>query len=281
MGQTLNFRSGKNTDLKLDAEHIRQALDAQGFLCFRGLAAMARVLAPLRLGILLIETPLEAQGRRSLEMLLLRDAIQTQAEVEEWLDRHVDIPAILACDGALRLAVEGLMHDALATRFVVCFCTLHALAVFGCQQPPAAIDLVQLFRQELKELVCVLLLVAGKFLVSLPLREPETGEDIRCGVASSDLLAVEVLKHVVHGAAHAVLDRAVCVLVPVTQVEVPEQGVVHKALEDYVHVAGSPHVVDASEAARTAWGFCCIRRDEPWILLGRFCKEFIMFPLPS
>lgn len=76
---------------------------------------MARILAALCLGILLVEASLQAQSCCRLEVLLLRDAIQAQAEVEERLDGYVDVAAVLARHSALRLAVESLMHDALAT----------------------------------------------------------------------------------------------------------------------------------------------------------------------
>lgn len=141
-------------------------------------------------------------------MLLLGNAVQTQAEVKEWLDRYVDISAVLARYGTLRLSVECLMHDALTAGLIVRFYTLHALAVFSVLKSPTAIDLVKLFRQELEELMCVLFLVASQLFVRFSLGKPEARKDIGSRVAGRDLLAVKILEHVVHRTAHAILDRA-------------------------------------------------------------------------
>lgn len=140
---------------------------------------------------------------------------------------------------------------------------------------------MEFLSQELKELVSVLFLIAGQLLVGLALGEPETREDVGSRVAGGDLLAVEVLEHVIHGTAQAVLDRAVRILVSVSQIEIPQQRIVHEALEDDVHVACCSHIVDAPEATGTAWGFCCICRDESRVLFGRLGEQFVVFPFPG
>lgn len=54
-----------------------------------------------------------------------------------------------------------------------------------------------------------------------------------------------------------------------------------EALEDDVHVAGGPHIVDPPNTARATWCFHCICRDEPRILLDRVGEKVVEFSLSS
>lgn len=170
------------------------------------------------------------------------------------------------------------MHNALARGLVVRLCTFHGLVFLAREESAATIDLVEFFREELEELVSVLLLVTGELLVGLPLREPEAGQDIGRGIASCVLLSVEVLKHVVHGTTHAVLNCAVRVLVSIPEVEISQEGIMHEALEDHVHVTGGPHVIDASQATGPTRCLGRVCRDESRVLFGGLGEELVMLP---
>ena len=169
------------------------------------------------------------------------EVFQGEGEVEEGLDLVGDAAAVLAGGGGLQLAVEGLVDDAVAR---VLAAALGLLAV--------AVALVEFLGQELEELVRVLLLGRDEVLEGLLLADPEAREDVGGRVAVGALERVEVLEHVVHGAAQAVLRVAVAALVAVAEVVVAQDGVVQEALEDDVLVAGRAGVVDAPEAAGLA-----------------------------
>lgn len=174
---------------------------------------MAPVLALVRLDVLLLQTLLQRQGRgvlrAALLALLLGQVVERETEVEEALDLVGDTAAVLAGSGALQLSVEDLVDDAVAA---VLAADLGLLAV--------AVALVQLLGEELEELVRVLLLGRDEVLERLLLADPEPGQDVRRRVTVSVLDRVEVLEHVVHGAAQAVLRVAAAALVAVAEVEV-------------------------------------------------------------
>jgi hypothetical protein len=123
-------------------------------------------------------------------------------------------------------------------------------ANFGLLAVPVA--LVQLLGQELEEFMRVLFFRGHQILKGFFLRDPEPGQDVGCGVAIRVLQGIEILKHVVHGAAEAVRDVAVVALVPVAEVKVAQQRVVEEALEDNVLVASSASVVDATKTVGPA-----------------------------
>ena len=70
-------------------------------------------------------------------------------------------------------------------------------------------------------------------------------------------LGMEGLEHLIHCARYAVLSSAFGTSVAVAQMEISEQGVLHQALQNYIHVACSPHIVDSPYAASTTR--CVIR----------------------
>lgn len=68
---------------------------------------------------------------------------------------------------------------------------------------------------------------------------------------------------------------------PIPQVEIPEQRVVHQALENDVHVAGRPHVIYTPDPTGTAGCFCCVCRDESRVLLRGIGEQFVVLPFPG
>lgn len=117
---------------------------------------------------------------------------------------------------------------------------------------PVAVALMQLLGQELEELVGILLLGGDEVFESLLVADPETGQDISCRVAVRVFDGVEVLEHVVHGAAQAVRNLTTAAGVTVAEVEVTEDGVVQEALEDDVLVACGASIIDATKTAGLA-----------------------------
>ena len=100
---------------------------------------------------------------------------------------------MLTCCRALQLAVERLVDDAIATVFA---------AYLGLFAVPIA--LVQLFGEELEELMRILLLGCDKVLECFLLAEPKSRQNIGCRIPVGVLNGIEVLEHIVHGAAQTV-----------------------------------------------------------------------------
>ena len=221
------------TNLEMNRENIREAFYARVSPSLLGrLAPLATVLALVRLDVLPIQALAERQGLR-IPLPLGRRRLQPETQVEEGLDGVRGAVALLADGGGEYLAVEDLVDDALA-----------AVLAARLGAPAVAVALVELFGEELEELVGVLLLCGDEVLKGLLLRDPESRQDVRGRVTVSILDGVEVLEDVVQGAAQAVLGVAVCVAV--AEVKVPEEGVVEEALQYDVLVAGGACVVDAA-----------------------------------
>lgn len=127
------------------------------------------------------------------------------------------------------------MYDTVAA---VLAANLGALAV--------AVALVQFLSQKLKELVGVLLLGSHQVFKGLILGDPEARQDVSRRVAIGHVSSPEILEHVVHGAAQAILHFAVAARMAITKVEIPENGVVEEALKDDILVAGGPCVVNTT-----------------------------------
>lgn len=170
----------------------------------RAIAIIAAVLALIRLDVLLLQAVLQCQrrplrdaGSAALFAALLGQVLEANTEVEKRLDLVGDAVAVLARGGRLQLAVVGLVDDAVAA---VLAANLGLLTV--------TIALVQLLGEELEELVRVLLLGSNKVLEGFVLGDPEAGEDVGSSVAISHVHTPEVLEHVVHGTAEAVLHLA-------------------------------------------------------------------------
>lgn len=77
---------------------------------------MTCVFATFRVLVLLIEAFLDAQVA-DFETFLLREHVEAKTEIQERLDRSIDIAAILTGDRTLQLAVKCLMDDTLASGF--------------------------------------------------------------------------------------------------------------------------------------------------------------------
>lgn len=144
-----------------------------------------------------------------------------------------------------------------------------------------AVSLVQLLGQELEELVGILLLGGNKVLKRLLLTYPKAGEDTGCCVAVSVLQSIELLKHVVHCTAEAVGLLAVGARMAITEVEVPENGVVKEALQDDILVASGAGVVDASQAVGLAGGGGRIGRNVLGILLDGVREHLLVLAFAS
>lgn len=93
-----------------------------------------------------------------------------------------------------------------------------------------SVPLVELFSQELEELVGILFLGGNKVLERLFLRNPEPRQYICSGIAVCRLQSIEILKHVIHSTAQTVRDLAVTALVTIAKIEIPKQRIVQEAL---------------------------------------------------
>lgn len=67
----------------------------------------------------------------------------------------------------------------------------------------------------------------------------------------------------------------------IPEVEVPQERIVYEALQDDIHIAGSAHIVDATNTARTAWCFDSMSGDESGVFLGGIGEEIIVFSLSA
>lgn len=160
------------------------------------------------------------------------------------------------------------MHDAVAA---VLAANLWLLAV--------AIALVKFLSQELKELVSILFFGGYQILKGLLLRNPEPRQDVSGRVAVGVLESIEILEHVVHGAAQAV--RNLAVVVAIAEVKVTEERVMEEALEDNVLVASGSSVIDAAKAVGATRGGCGIVGDVSRVILNGVLEELIMLPLAT
>jgi hypothetical protein len=168
----------------------------------------------------------------------------------------------------LHLAVKGLVHDAVAA---VLAANLWLLAV--------AIALVKFLSQELEELVSILFFGGYQILEGLLLRNPEPRQDVSGRVAVGVLESIEILEHIVHGAAQAV--RNLAVVVAIAEVKVTEERVMEEALEDNVLVASGSSVIDAAKAVSATRGGCGIVGDVSRVILNGVLEELIMLPLAT
>lgn len=148
---------------------------------------------------------------------------------------------MLACRLSLKLSVESLVYNTVAT---VLTARLGLL--------PVAISFMQLLSEELKELVCILLLSRHQVLECLLLTYPESRQNVGSCIAIGVFKCVEVLEHIVHGAAQAMRHGAVVGLMAIAEVVVPEKRIVQKALQNDVLVAGSPGVVYSTKTVCSA-----------------------------
>ena len=92
----------------------------------------------------------------------------------------------------------------------------------------------------------ILLLGGDQVLECFSFADPEPGEDVGCRIAVCVLQSVEVLEHVIHGAAQAVWHFAGAALVAVAEIEIPQHGIVQDALQNDILVAGRAGIVDAA-----------------------------------
>lgn len=65
----------------------------------------------------------------------------------------------------------------------------------------------------------------------------------------------------------------------VGEIEVAQQGVVQKALQNDVLVAGGAGIVDTAKTTGSARRQCRVGRDIPRVILERVRKEFIVLAL--
>lgn len=143
------------------------------------------------------------------------------------------------------------------------------------------VSFVQFFGQELEELVGILFFGGHQILERLLFRYPEARENVGSRVPVGVFERVEILEHIIHGAAEAMGDVAVTALMTITQVEVAEKRVVEKALEDNILVTSRPSIVDAAEAVSPTRGYCGVRRYIARIFLCGVVKEFVMLALST
>lgn len=139
---------------------------------------------------------------------------------------------------------------------------------------------MELLSQELKELMCVLLLVAGELLVGFPLRHPEASKHVVCRVSNGVRLCMEGLKHLIHCTCYAVLPGTLRIPMAVAQVEVSQQRVLHQTLQNDIHVARSPHVVDAAYSIGTTRRIVCVQRHKLGVFFRCICEKVIELSFP-
>lgn len=178
--------------------------------------------------------------------------------------------AVLTSRCRLQFAVVCLVNDAVATVLAPCFRLL-----------PVAVALMQLLRNELKKLVCILLLSGNQVLKGLVFRDPKARQDISSSVAVSDLSTPEVLEHIIHSTAQAVLNLTGITGMAVAEVEISEDGIVEKTLQDDILVTGCTSIVDASKTICTARRHHCIGTDDFGIFLDRFSEQLIILSLTA
>lgn len=126
---------------------------------------------------------------------------------------------VLAGRGTLMFAVECLVDD-----------TVTAMLATYLGLPAISVALMQLLGKKLEELVGILLFGGDEVVEGFVLADPEAGEDVSRCVAVGYLGCVKVLKHVIHGAAEAVLCITATALVSVAKVEISYQGVMQERL---------------------------------------------------
>lgn len=127
----------------------------------------------------------------------------------------------------------------------------------------------------------ILLLGGHQILECLLFRYPETRENVSGCVAVGSFKSVEILKHIIHGAAEAVGNIAVTTLMAVAQVEIAEKRVVEKALEDNILVASRPGIIDATEAVGSTRGCCGVRRNIARVFFYGVRKQLVVLPLST
>lgn len=172
---------------------------------------------------------------------------------------------ILARCDCLHFAVEGLVDDAVA-----CMLT----ATLGLL--PIAVSLVQVFGQKLEEFVGVLFLGRHEILKRLLLRDPEARQNVGGRIAVCAFQRIEVLEHVVHGAAEAVGDGTLAALMAVAQIEVAQERIVEEALQHDILVAGCSCVVYAAKAIRSARCDGRVGGDEARVFFDLVCEQFVV-----
>lgn len=139
------------TYLELYRQDIWQALDACIASCLlRGSTVVTSIFALIRFDILFIKTVSKGEIGNFLSSFLvplLRQAIKSNTEIQKGLYSVARGVAILAGRGCLHFAIKRLMNDAVAAMLTS---YLGLLAI--------AIALMQVFGEELEELVCILFL---------------------------------------------------------------------------------------------------------------------------
>lgn len=170
---------------------------------------MTPIFTLVRLYIFLVQAVFQRQTRMRRLLTFQRQVLEAQAQVQERLHRVRRTLAALTRRRRLHLAVEGLVHDAVAA---VLRADLRPLAV--------PVPLVQLLGQELEELVRVLLLGGHQVLEGLLLGYPECRKNVGRSVTVRILRRVKFLKHVIHGTAQALREFAVAALVAVAEIEI-------------------------------------------------------------
>lgn len=111
------------------------------------------------------------------------------------------------------------------------------------------------------------------------LGNPESGQDVGGRVSVGGLESIEILEHVVHGAAQAVGNLAV--VVAIAEVKVAEEGVMEEALEDNVLVASCTSVIDTAKAVGATRGSCGIVGDVSRVILNGVLEELVVLPLAT
>jgi hypothetical protein len=177
---------------------------------------------------------------------------------------------VLAGRGTLVLAVECLVNDTV-TAMLATYLGLLAISV----------ALMQLFGEELEELVSVLFLGGDQVVEGFVLADPEAGEDISRCVAICDLRGVKILEHVIHSAAEAVLRVTAPALMSIAEVEVPYQRVMQECLQNNVLVAGCTGIVDTSKTVGAARGDIGVVGDKSRIVCLGIHEHLVVFPLAT